>query len=147
MLRLTIAKKLMLLVAISLLGFLISQSYSQWIERTNSERLSDVEERLYPRLDMTTGNLASLLLMEQVINSAVTTGDETPLEQAEVHYQDIRNNLQKLAALNETKTARLQATDKLLQDWYNTATRIARSFIGSDVDFEKIGTEAAAMMK
>lgn len=143
MLRLTIAKKLMLLVAISLLGFLISHSYSQWVERANSERLSDVEERLYPTLDMTTGNLASLLLMEQVINSAVTTGDETPLEQAEVHYQDIRNNLQKLAALNQAKIEGLQAADKLLQDWYTTATRIARSFIGGDVDFEKIGAEAA----
>lgn len=144
MLRLTIAKKLMLLVAISLLGFVISQSYSQWVERANSERLYDVEQRLYPTLDMTTGNLGSLLLMEQEINSSVTTGDESALEQAEVHYREIRGNLQNLAALNATKSARLNEIDNVLQDWYSSATRIARGFIGGNVDLEKISAEASA---
>ncbi len=144
MLRLTIAKKLMLLVAISLLGFVISQSYSQWVERENSERLTDVEQRLYPTLEMTTVNLASLLLMEQFINSSVTTGDEAPLEQAEINFQEIRANLQKISALNATNTQLAQGADAVLQDWYATATRIARSFIGGNVDLEKISTEAAA---
>lgn len=143
MLRLTIAKKLMLLVTISLLGFVISQGYSQWVEHTNSERLAEVERRLYPTLEMTTVNLASLLLMEQQINSSVTTGDEAPLEQAEKHYQEIRANLQRLTELNKTKAARFQEIDSVLQDWYSTATRIARSFIGGNVDLEKIGAEAS----
>lgn len=143
MLRLTIAKKLLLLVAISLLGFVISQFYSQWVEHTNSNRLSEVEQRLYPTLDMTTVNLDSLLLMEQQINSSVTTGDEAPLEQAEKHYQEIRANLQKLSVLNKAMGTQLQEIDGVFQDWYTTATRIAKSFIGGNVDFEKVGAEAA----
>ncbi|HTF97874.1 MAG TPA: methyl-accepting chemotaxis protein [Cellvibrio sp.] len=143
MLRLTIAKKMMLLVAIALFGFVISQGYTQWIEHTNSNRLAEVEQRLYPTLDMTTVNLDSLLLMEQQINSSVTTGDEVPLEQAEKHYQEIRANLQKLSALNKAMSGKLNEIDNVLQDWYTTSTRIARSFIGGNVDFEKVGAEAA----
>lgn len=143
MLRLTIAKKLMLLVTIALLGFVISQGYSQWVERFNSERLAEVERRLYPTLDMTTVNLDSLLLMEQQINSSVTTGDEAPLEHAEKHYQEIRANLQKLSVLNKAMGTQLQEIDGVLQDWYTTAVRIAKSFIGGNVDFEKVGAEAA----
>ncbi len=93
MLRLTIAKKLMLLVTIALLGFAISQGYSQWVERANGKRLAEVERRLYPTLELTTVNLGSLLLMEQQINSSVTTGDEAALEHADKHYQEIRENL------------------------------------------------------
>ncbi|HEY8941420.1 MAG TPA: methyl-accepting chemotaxis protein [Cellvibrio sp.] len=141
--RLTIAKKLMLLVTIALLGFVISQGYSQWVERFNSERLAEVERRLYPTLDMTTVNLDSLLLMEQQINSSVTTGDEAPLEHAEKHYQEIRANLQKLSVLNKAMGTQLQEIDGVLQDWYTTAVRIAKSFIGGNVDFEKVGAEAA----
>ncbi|QEY16682.1 methyl-accepting chemotaxis protein [Cellvibrio sp. KY-GH-1] len=143
MLRLTIAKKLMLLVTIALLGFAISQGYSQWVERANGKRLAEVERRLYPTLELTTVNLGSLLLMEQQINSSVTTGDEAALEHADKHYQEIRENLQKLAQLNKNMAPQVQEIDVLLQDWYGTATRIAKSFIGGSVDFEKVGVEAA----
>lgn len=143
MFRLTIAKKLMLLVTVALLGFVINQGYSQWVERSNSGRLAEVEQRLYPTLDMTTVNLDSLLLMEQQINSSVTTGDEAPLEHAEKHYQEIRANLQKLSVLNKAMSSQLQEIDGVLQDWYTTAIRIAKSFIGGNVDLEKVGAEAA----
>ncbi len=144
MLRLTIAKKLMLLVTIALLGFVISQGYSQWIEHKNSGRLAQVERQLYPTLELTTVNLGSLLLMEQQINGSVTTGDESALEHADKHYQEIRGNLQKLSSLNADLADEVQKIDELLQDWYSTASRIAKNFIGGNVDYEKVSVEAAA---
>ena len=143
MLRITIAKKLMLLVSIALLAFIISQGYSMLVERENIRRLLEVEGRLYPTLELTTINLGSLLLMEQQINSSVTTGDEQALEEADVHYQNIRTNLQKLSSLNPDLVTQIQALDNQLEDWYQTATRIAKSFIGGDVDYAKVGAEAA----
>lgn len=144
MFRLTIAKKLMLLVAIALLGFVISQGYSLGVERANSGRLAEVEQRIYPTLELTTINLGSLLLMEQQINSSVTTGDEQVLQDADKHYQEIRGNLQKLSALSGDLSVQVKDIDLQLQDWYTTAVRIAKSFIAGTVDFEKIGTETAA---
>jgi len=144
MLRLTIAKKLMLLVTIALLGFVISQGYSMWIERANSARLAAVEQRIYPTLELTTINLGSLLLMEQQINSAVTTGDEQALADADEHYQEIRQNLAKLSSLSGDLSLQINDIDAQLQDWYTTAVRIAKTFIAGNVDFEKVGAEAAA---
>lgn len=144
MLRLTIAKKLMLLVSIALLGFVVSQVYSMWVERANSSRLADVEQRIYPTLELTTINLGSLLLMEQQINSSVTTGDAQVLEDAAVHYQEIRKNLAQLSSLSSDLSAQVRGIDTQLEAWYTTATRIAQSFINSTVDFEQVGAEAAA---
>src|SRR3954468_4444778 len=101
MLSLKISQKLMLLVAISILAFVVSQGYTMIVERGNSARLKDVELRLYPTLELTTINLGDLLLMEQQINSSVTTGDEQALEVAEQHYQNIRKNLNTLAGLSD----------------------------------------------
>ena len=143
MFRLTIAKKLMLLVAIALSGFVISQGYSLVVERANSGRLAEVEQRIYPTLELTTINLGSLLLMEQQINSSVTTGDEQALAEADKHYQEIRGNLQKLSALSGDLSVQVEDIDRQLQDWYTTAVRIAKSFIAGTVDFEKVGQEAA----
>lgn len=144
MLRLTIAKKLMLLVSIALLGFVISQAYAMWVERANSARLAEVEQRIYPTLELTTINLGSLLLMEQQINSSVTTGDEQVLQDADTHYQEIRTNLAQLSSLSSDLSVQVKDIDAQLQAWYSTATRIAKSFIDSTVDLEKVGTEAAA---
>ena len=135
MLRLTIAKKLMLLVTIALLGFVISQGYSLWVERANSSRLAEVQQSIYPTLELTTINLGALLLMEQKINSSVTTGDEQALADADKHYQEIRQNLGKLASLNGDIAAQAKALDAQLETWYTTAVRIAKSFIGGNVDF------------
>lgn len=144
MLRLTIAKKLMLLVTIALLGFVISQGYSMWVERANSGRLAEVEQRIYPTLELTTINLGSLLLMEQLINSSVTTGDEQALADADKHYQEIRQNLDKLSSLSGDLSVQVKNIDTQLQDWYTTAIRIAKSFIAGTVDFNQVGAEAAA---
>lgn len=144
MLRLTIAKKLMLLVSIALLGFVVSQVYSMWVERANSSRLAEVEQRIYPTLELTTINLGSLLLMEQQINSSVTTGDAQVLEEAAVHYDEIRKNLAQLSSLSSDLSAQVRGIDKQLEAWYTTATRIAQSFINSTVNFEQVGAEAAA---
>lgn len=144
MLRMTIAKKLMLLVTIALLGFVISQGYSMWVERANSSRLAEVEQRIYPTLELTTINLGSLLLMEQQINSSVTTGDEQALDDAGKHYQEIRENLATLSALSSDLSVQAKALDTQLENWFTTSVRIAKSFIGGTVDFEKVGAEAAA---
>lgn len=147
MFRLTIARKLYLLVAVALLAFLISQGYAMLVERENSLRLAEVEKRLYPTLEMTTINLGNLLLMEQQINSSVTTGDEAPLELADVHYREIKDNLHKLNQLNQQMAADLQQTDLLLTEWYSTAVRIAKSFIDGSVDINSIGGETKANAK
>lgn len=144
MLRLTIAKKLMLLVSIALLGFVVSQVYSMWVERANSSRLADVEQRIYPTLELTTINLGSLLLMEQQINSSVTTGDAQVLQETAAHYEEIRKNLAQLSSLSSDLSAQVKGIDAQLEAWYTTATRIAQSFINNTVDFEKVGVEAAA---
>lgn len=144
MLRLTIARKLMLLVTIALLGFVISQGYSMWVERANSGRLEDVQQRIYPTLELTTVNLGSLLLMEQQITSSVTTGDEQALADADKHYQEIRQNLAKLSSLSSDLSVQAKDLDAQLQDWYSTAVRIAKTFIGGNVDLNQIGAEAAA---
>src|SRR5690606_23888358 len=102
------------------------------------------EQRIYPTLELTTINLGSLLLMEQQINSSVTTGDEQVLEDADKHYQEIRSNLEKLSALSGDLSVQVNDIDMQLQDWYTTAVRIAKGFIAGTVDFNQVGEETAA---
>jgi methyl-accepting chemotaxis protein len=144
MLRFSISQKLMILVGISLLAFFITQGYSFSVERENAHRLQDVEQRLYPTLELTTLNLGSLLIMEQQINNAVTTGDEQALAATDTYYQNIRQNLQRLSTLSTELSGQGREIEGELQMWYETATRIAQSFITGTVDFNQVAAEASA---
>ncbi|WP_041524438.1 methyl-accepting chemotaxis protein [Gilvimarinus agarilyticus] len=144
MLRLKISHKLLLMVAIALAAFLISQGYSLLVERANAGRLTVVQTKLYPALELNTVNLGTLLLMEQNINAAVTTGDTDLLAQAEQQQQLIQNNLQELATIDQLTANDSELAGEQLGLWHKTAQEIAQSFIDGTVDFSSIAERARA---
>ncbi len=144
MLRFTISQKLFLLASITLVAFVISQGYSLLVERGNTVRLQDMDQRLYPTLELTAANLSSLLLMEQQISNAVTTGDDQALDATEKHYQRIRSNLEALSGHSDRASGRSAQIDRQLQDWYGAARRIAGAFLSGNVDFSRISADAKA---
>lgn len=73
---LKISHKLALLVIVAIIAFVVSQAFSIVTERNNSERLSEVRDQLYPSLELSTINRGLLQLIENQINTAVTTGDD-----------------------------------------------------------------------
>ena len=140
---LRISHKLALLVVIAIAAFVAAQGFSILTERSNSDRLSTVRDRLYPTLDLTTVNQGQLKLMEQQINSAVTTGDEQQLAETRAQLATIQGNLERIAALDPALESRAEELGDNLQTYYDTAVRIATSMIDGTADFSEIGQQAA----
>jgi methyl-accepting chemotaxis protein len=141
-LRLKISHKLLLMVAIALVAFIISQGHSVWVERANAGRLMAVQTKLYPALELNTVNLGTLLLMEQNINAAVTTGDTDLLAQAEQQHTLIQANLQELSEIDAAISNDSDLASEQLALWYQTAKDIAQSFIDGTVDFSSVAEQA-----
>lgn len=141
---LKISHKLGVLVSVAIIAFIATQGFSIFTERSNSERLTTVKDRLYPTLDMTTVNQGQLKMMEQQINGAVTTGDDQQLEATEEFLQTISQNLSRIGELNPDLADRSRQLSDSLGTYYQNATRIASSMINGTADFSKIGDEAAA---
>lgn len=140
---LKISQKLGLLVSIAILAFLISQGFAFMTERSNSDRLSEVKDRLYPTLELTTINEGQLKLMEQQISGSVTTGDDQQLESTQAYRNTIATNLEKIAELSPTQADTIEKLNRNLNNYYDNATRIAASIIDGSADFSRIGDDAA----
>ncbi|VUD47189.1 Methyl-accepting chemotaxis protein McpA [Thalassocella blandensis] len=130
------------LVCIVLLAFTISQGYSLFVRQDNNQRLQLAEQQLYPTLELTTVNLGALQLMEFQFNSAVITGDEQSLQDAEDNFNLISKNLQQLRSLR-SENSELSTIALELTQWYETSVRIAQGFIDGTVDFSVAADEAA----
>ncbi|WP_166256966.1 methyl-accepting chemotaxis protein [Marinobacter salicampi] len=142
--RLKISHKLALLVAIAVISFILSQGFALVTEQSNSERLNQVRDRLYPTLELTTVNRGQLQLMEQQINGSVATGDDQQLASTREYLDTITGNLNEIAALNPALSSETKKLRQQLEGYYANATRIATAIIEGTADFSKIGDEAAA---
>lgn len=140
---LKISQKLGLLVGIAITAFIVSQGFAFVTERSNSERLNEVKERLYPTLELTTINDGQLKLMEQQISGSVTTGDDQQLAATEAYRDTIITNLRKIAELNPAQSDAIRKLRTDLNSYYDNATRIATAIIEGTADFSRIGDDAA----
>ncbi|HEY9120133.1 MAG TPA: HAMP domain-containing protein, partial [Marinobacter sp.] len=140
---LKISQKLSLLVGVAIIAFVISQGLSIVTERSNSERLNQVRDRLYPTLELTTVNLGQLQLMEQQINGSVATGDDQQLEDTQEFRHTIVANLREISSLNPELAGKSKALGQSLERYYAEATRIATAIIEGTADFSRIGDEAS----
>lgn len=141
---LKISQKLSLLVGVAIVAFIISQGFSIMTERSNSERLNQVRDRLYPTLELTTVNLGQLQLMEQQINGSVATGDDQQLNDTQEFRDTIVENLREISRLNPELADKSEALGQSLERYYSEATRIATAIIDGTADFTRIGDEASA---
>lgn len=141
---LKISHKLALLVIVAVVAFVVSQAFSIITERNNSERLGEVRNQLYPSLELSTINRGLLQLIENQINSAVTTGDDQQIAATREQLAEIIENLDRIAQLNPSQQSDVKALKSELNGYYNTATRIATAIIEGTADFNRIGQEASA---
>jgi len=141
---LKISHKLALLVIVAVAAFVVSQAFSIITERGNSQRLSEVRDQLYPSLELSTINRGLLQLIENQINSAVTTGDDQQLAATREQRDEIASNLGKIATLNPGLKDRAATLRTDLETYYDNASRIATSIIEGTADFSRIGQDASA---
>lgn len=140
---LKISQKLGLLVGIAIVAFIVSQGFAFLTERSNSERLNEVKDRLYPTLELTTINEGQLKLMEQQINGSVATGDDQQLAATETYRDTIESNLVAIAELNPAQADTARQLRRDLNAYYDNATRMATAIIDGSADFSRIGDDAA----
>jgi len=140
---LKISHKLALLVTVAVVAFVVSQMFSIVTERKNSERLSEVRDQLYPSLELSTINRGLLQLIENQINSAVTTGDDQQIAATLEQLTQINSNLEQIASLNPKLQDQVKVLHSNLSLYYNNASRLAHAIIDGSADFSKIGQEAA----
>ncbi|XOZ32551.1 methyl-accepting chemotaxis protein [Halomonadaceae bacterium KBTZ08] len=142
--RLSIALKLALLVGITVIALIATQGYNLYTQSQNADRLHEVNDELYPTMELATVNLGELELMEAEINSAVTTGNEDKLAKTKSHHKTIQNNLSELKKTAPEMSGRFNQLSNDLERYYSEATRIASAFIEGDADMSALSEDASA---
>ncbi|WP_394130045.1 methyl-accepting chemotaxis protein [Shewanella maritima] len=141
--NLKIRHRIALLTLVAVLSFIIGASINFSTGSSNEERLNSIQDKLYPALNLATINDGLLIQLDQVIQSAVTTGEEESLDIAADMVNQISENLTNLGQLFPSER---QDTEQFKSDvltYHSNAKQLVAEFLKDDVDFNKIKNQAA----
>ncbi|WP_434926211.1 methyl-accepting chemotaxis protein [Shewanella sp. HL-SH2] len=140
---LKIKHRIAILTFVALASFIISIAINSVTTTSNTDRLSNLQNRLYPVLSLATVNDGLLIQLEQIIQSAVTTGEEENLQTVDTMVKTIIRNLDEIGQLLPSESNDMQRLKSDITTYHQNAKTLVMAFLADDIDFNAIKTQAA----
>lgn len=143
--KMSIAQKLFLIPIIGTVGFLIYLGITTYTALNNVDLLENVIDVQYPALDVTKNSLVKMEKVKDTLSSAVTTGDEDALSNAEIYAQETQDLLNNLKSIDASFSGEINGILKSFNDYYALAFDVSKSMIDGTADFSKLGELSTRM--
>ena len=99
----------------------------------------------YPALDVTKNALVTMEKVKETLSSAVTTGDDETLENAQTYAQETQTMLQNIKSIDPNLSAEINGILKSFNDYYTLAFDVSKSMIDGTADYSKSGQLSTTM--
>ncbi|WP_339720801.1 methyl-accepting chemotaxis protein [uncultured Paraglaciecola sp.] len=143
--KMSIAQKLFLIPIIGTVGFLLYLGITTSTALKNVDLLKNVIDVQYPALDVTKNALVKMEKVKETLSSAVTTGDDESLENAQNYAKDTQNLLQNIKTIDPKLSTDINGILKSFNDYYKLAFNVSKSMIDGTADYAKLGELSTTM--
>jgi methyl-accepting chemotaxis protein len=90
----SIKVKIISLAGAAIIGFVISLAVNTSINSENSERIQKVRDVYFPVVQKSDANLVKLSQIKELLNTAVSTGEEAFIQNADILKKEILDNIE-----------------------------------------------------
>tara|TARA_R110001606_G_C15361841_1_gene648624 strand:+ start:483 stop:2084 length:1602 start_codon:yes stop_codon:yes gene_type:complete len=135
----SIAQKLYLIPIIGSIGFLVYLWITTQTAMSNIERLEDADKVQYPALEATSVALVKMEKVRDILSSAVTTGDDDALDNAEALADETKVLLNKIISIEPSLSAEANSIRQSFDAYFSLAYKVSESMINNTADFAKLG--------
>ena len=143
--RMPIATKIFLIPVIAVLSFVVYLLITVYTALNNGELLDEAQNVQFPALQLSASTLVEMRQVRETLASAVTTGDQDTLEQAETLAADVDDGLNSIVALSASFNAEISTIQKGFNDYFSVAFDVSRSMMNGTADFSRIGQRTEQM--
>lgn len=144
---LSIRYKLLLIAAVSCIGFVIFLALNYSVTKENSKRLHNVKEIYFPLLERTDANLVRLGKIKETLSSAVSSDEAELLEAADGLAGGMKQALQEMVELDPGLTDSVSELNQLFEDYYSSARSVTSGMLNDTLSLEVIQGKADVMGK
>ncbi|GAB1623604.1 methyl-accepting chemotaxis protein [Agarivorans aestuarii] len=140
--RLKISHKVGILAAIAVVGFAIYLVNNMQVQQQSQFNIEQIRDQYFPALDTATVAQNTLYNVDQLLQTAVTTGEEESLDAADEQNQLLNDKLNELITILPSARQDVEQLQSLQNKYYGQARGIAMSLVDGSADFATLPAKA-----
>ena len=140
--RLKISHKVGILAAIAVVGFAIYLVNNMQVQQQSQFNIEQIRDQYFPALDTATVAQNTLYNVDQLLQTAVTTGEEESLDAADEQNQLLNDKLNELITILPSAMQDVEQLQSLQNKYYGQARGIAMSLVDGSADFATLPAKA-----
>jgi len=121
--------KILLIVAISIIGFAGTLFFNYMVTNDNAHRMQNIKEVHYPTLERVDSNLVRLDKIKETLNSAVVVAEIDLLDDSDELAQQTQAAFTEIAQLDSETAAGIKNINGLFVKYYSTAKQLTSGMI------------------
>jgi len=145
--RLSIKVKILVIPAIAIIGFLTSLVVNTQINNANTERLAQIQDLYFPIVQSSRDNIVNINRIEELLNTAVSTGEAEMVDTAKTMYQSLIESLAKQKILWPLKEDDISSLDSEIKGYFTAALKLSDGMVNGSLDPAEMPTLVGEMNK
>lgn len=132
--RFSIKVKILVIPAIAVIGFIASLAVNTQINSENTNRLAQIQDLYFPVVQSSRENIVRINRVEELLNTAVSTGESDMVDAAKRTYKDLIAKIDEQEVLWPEKKDALDETKKVAASYFSVALRLSEGMVNGDLD-------------
>ncbi|ASP39779.1 chemotaxis protein [Bacterioplanes sanyensis] len=141
----SIKVKILSLAAVAIVGFITNLLINSSVNQENSERLQTIQERYFPVVQESKANLVRLARIEELLSTAVSTGEMDFVRSADALQKEVLNSFDSLDSLwpgaaNDSRSAR-----QAFSEYFRVARNVSAGMAEGTIDMSSLSGSIKTM--
>ena len=132
--NISIKAKILVIPAIAVTGFIASLAVNTQINSDNTDRLAQIQDLYFPVVQSSRENIVRINRAEELMNTAVSTGEADMLESASRTYKELIDKIDEQRSLWPSKQSILDENERQLSGYFNIAMKLSAGMVNGDLD-------------
>ncbi len=137
--------KILSLAAVAVIGFAINLFINTSINQSNSERLRTIQERYFPVVQESKANLVRLSRIEELLSTAVSTGEMDFVRTADALSKEIQSSFAELSRIWPDTQSDTQRVKQAFDDYFRAARGVSAGMVEGTADMSNISNSIQTM--
>ena len=138
--RISIKAKILVIPGIAVIGFIASLAVNNSINVDNTERLAYIQDIYFPVVQSSRENIVRINRTEELLNTAVSTGETEMLDQAKRTFEELTAKIEEQKKLWPEKEEILSETDKYAKGYFQVALKLSAGMVNGGLDPSEMPT-------
>jgi len=143
--NISIKVKIIALAGAAILGLAVSLAVNTSINFQNSERIQKVRDVYFPVVQKSDANLVKLRQIKELLNTAVSTGEEEFIENANGLKKEILTNIESIITLWLDQSQENEKLRSQFNQYYAIAHEVSDGMLTGTLDMSKMSSKIDSM--